>query len=118
MIAVRNCCLCSESRSLRGSWLNIRIGSPALVSGLSRPLWKSKEEPSKWSIQQTTTEKTCFTIKPRIVYSICARLYGQRRAKRKAERLVEQLEAQYGFFFLMIRRPPRSTLFPYTTLFR
>src|SRR5271163_3579302 len=24
----------------------------------------------------------------------------------------------YGLFFLMIRRPPRSTLFPYTTLFR
>src|SRR3712207_7057196 len=23
-----------------------------------------------------------------------------------------------NFFFLMIRRPPRSTLFPYTTLFR
>src|SRR5258705_6051943 len=28
-------------------------------------------------------------------------------------------EAAYQFFFsLMIRRPPRSTLFPYTTLFR
>src|SRR5256885_13001225 len=27
------------------------------------------------------------------------------------------LEYQH-FFFLMIRRPPRSTLFPYTTLFR
>src|SRR5256885_6065310 len=27
------------------------------------------------------------------------------------------LELVY-FFFLMIRRPPRSTLFPYTTLFR
>src|SRR3712207_8361735 len=24
----------------------------------------------------------------------------------------------WRFFFLMIRRPPRSTLFPYTTLFR
>src|ERR1017187_10693702 len=24
----------------------------------------------------------------------------------------------FEFFFLMIRRPPRSTLFPYTTLFR
>src|SRR3712207_8872838 len=24
----------------------------------------------------------------------------------------------YSIFFLMIRRPPRSTLFPYTTLFR
>src|SRR5258708_23557077 len=28
-----------------------------------------------------------------------------------------RLSAVY-FFFLMIRRPPRSTLFPYTTLFR
>src|SRR2546422_6302784 len=28
-----------------------------------------------------------------------------------------QLNRHY-FFFLMIRRPPRSTLFPYTTLFR
>src|SRR5256885_12310128 len=26
--------------------------------------------------------------------------------------------AFFCFFFLMIRRPPRSTLFPYTTLFR
>src|SRR5260221_5577856 len=25
---------------------------------------------------------------------------------------------EFRFFFLMIRRPPRSTLFPYTTLFR
>src|SRR2546421_8979665 len=29
-----------------------------------------------------------------------------------------QLPNVYFFFFLMIRRPPRSTLFPYTTLFR
>src|SRR3712207_7107927 len=27
-------------------------------------------------------------------------------------------ERSVSFFFLMIRRPPRSTLFPYTTLFR
>src|ERR1039457_3223953 len=27
-------------------------------------------------------------------------------------------ETVLSFFFLMIRRPPRSTLFPYTTLFR
>src|SRR5260370_4482466 len=29
-----------------------------------------------------------------------------------------QLPCCFLFFFLMIRRPPRSTLFPYTTLFR
>src|SRR3712207_7924747 len=28
------------------------------------------------------------------------------------------LSTRPSFFFLMIRRPPRSTLFPYTTLFR
>src|SRR3712207_9365280 len=28
------------------------------------------------------------------------------------------MEKYLFFFFLMIRRPPRSTLFPYTTLFR
>src|SRR5438876_11852231 len=28
------------------------------------------------------------------------------------------LYSYFSFFFLMIRRPPRSTLFPYTTLFR
>src|SRR6185369_11848755 len=28
------------------------------------------------------------------------------------------MSKQFIFFFLMIRRPPRSTLFPYTTLFR
>src|SRR2546422_10503005 len=33
--------------------------------------------------------------------------------KRNFHRLIGSI-----FFFLMIRRPPRSTLFPYTTLFR
>src|SRR5256885_11905207 len=28
------------------------------------------------------------------------------------------MKSDYIFFFLMIRLPPRSTLFPYTTLFR
>src|SRR5438876_5897331 len=31
--------------------------------------------------------------------------------------LLSSCDAHY-FFFLMFRRPPRSTLFPYTTLFR
>src|SRR6266496_4287463 len=32
--------------------------------------------------------------------------------------VVATLVDRPAFFFLMIRRPPRSTLFPYTTLFR
>src|SRR5687768_17888655 len=32
--------------------------------------------------------------------------------------IVRETVLSYFFFFLMIPRPPRSTLFPYTTLFR
>src|SRR2546430_13255612 len=32
--------------------------------------------------------------------------------------LLSHFDYVFHFFFLMIRRPPRSTLFPYTTLFR
>src|SRR5256885_9607599 len=32
--------------------------------------------------------------------------------------MIDELRVATFFFFLMIRRPPRSTLFPYTTLFR
>src|SRR3712207_6856328 len=32
--------------------------------------------------------------------------------------VLQEMRVCASFFFLMIRRPPRSTLFPYTTLFR
>src|SRR6202167_3732956 len=35
-----------------------------------------------------------------------------------AQRVPQRRRFLAAFFFLMIRRPPRSTLFPYTTLFR
>ena len=38
--------------------------------------------------------------------------------RRQAERCGRGDGAAHFLFFLMIRRPPRSTLFPYTTLFR
>src|SRR2546422_7821225 len=40
------------------------------------------------------------------------------RCVRLLPRLVTVLRVVMMLFFLMIRRPPRSTLFPYTTLFR
>src|SRR5688572_32494833 len=36
----------------------------------------------------------------------------------KCASIVFSVLSGFFFFFLMIRRPPRSTLFPYTTLFR
>src|SRR5690349_21473229 len=54
-------------------------------------------------------------------------LYRQVPVETDDKRLIEMPTAQWALkalvdlatvFFLMIRRPPRSTLFPYTTLFR
>src|SRR5215204_2063460 len=42
-------------------------------------------------------------------------VYGPDREKIGS---IERIMIGKLFFFLMIRRPPRSTLFPYTTLFR
>src|SRR2546430_9989973 len=44
-------------------------------------------------------------------------LHINRRCRLLAMRLLYKTPI-VPFFFLMIRRPPRSTLFPYTTLFR
>src|ERR1022692_4857209 len=55
-------------------------------------------------------EPVCARPKAPAEASVLSALQGQvLRAK---------LQAPLFFFFLMIRRPPRSTLFPYTTLFR
>src|SRR5690348_3959608 len=43
---------------------------------------------------------------------------GHRRRDRRGSRRARALPPSLCVFFLMIRRPPRSTLFPYTTLFR
>src|SRR2546429_10028550 len=42
----------------------------------------------------------------------------RRRSRRSVHAKTRQSGSLQTFFFLMIRRPPRSTLFPYTTLFR
>src|ERR1022692_1552162 len=47
--------------------------------------------------------------------------YNTRRREGVAEPIVRGIAhdvTEQRYFFLMIRRPPRSTLFPYTTLFR
>src|SRR3989304_1497194 len=44
--------------------------------------------------------------------------YWRVRSEEHTAELQSRLQLVCRLFFLMIRRPPRSTLFPYTTLFR
>src|ERR1022692_3346633 len=48
----------------------------------------------------------------------CAELARRLAEKRKLKAKNEKRIRYLFFFFLMIRRPPKSTLFPYTTPFR
>src|ERR1022692_1997022 len=67
------------------------------------PAWAQSRDPTPWtsSAHGTTTARPSGYL-PRT----------RRNSKTRNVKLVP------FFFFLMIRRPPRSTLFPYTTLFR
>src|SRR3989338_5386678 len=46
------------------------------------------------------------------------RFFDRARSEEHTSELQSQFHLVCRLFFLMIRRPPRSTLFPYTTLFR
>src|ERR1039458_8224926 len=52
-----------------------------------------------------------ISVRPSTMWTRWGSAVGQAGEARQTSRL-------NSFFFLMIRRPPRSTLFPYTTLFR
>src|SRR5258706_15358898 len=70
---------------------------------INNPIDHRTEGDEKWFLEN---EKT--------VTQFCRKL--------AADRPLKDIRDEYNFpkmfFFLMIRRPPRSTLFPYTTLFR
>src|ERR1039457_7667576 len=57
---------------------------------------------------------------PSPTYAPLARMYGTEADCSMAQipTTPPRSRCRFFFFFLMIRRPPRSTLFPYTTLFR
>src|SRR3990167_121659 len=57
---------------------------------------------------------TCFSTNCPSLRMIVVRT----RSEEHTSELQSQSNLLCPFFFLMIRRPPRSTLFPYTTLFR
>src|SRR5579883_2163096 len=88
-----------------------------------RPKGRSEEHTSELQSRENLVCRLLLEKKkihsPRDAYR--AQCYN-RRVRSGSER---DSEAKFGraahkqfFFFLMIRRPPRSTLFPYTTLFR
>src|SRR3990172_340074 len=66
--------------------------------------------------------RTFYPLRFSISYFRLIANHGASDEKARSEEHTSELQSRLQFlcrfFFLMIRRPPRSTLFPYTTLFR
>src|ERR1039457_2455828 len=79
-----------------------------------RLLLEKKDKEGERGLELTDGTMACTYVS-----SQSARVRGRRDGvcQRRAEQR-ERSRILMVFFFLMIRRPPRSTLFPYTTLFR
>src|SRR5260363_355538 len=76
------------------------------------PLLDRKSTRLNSSHQITSYAVFCLKKKKQIIPSVGMKHVREKRVSQHRARLFAL------FFFLMIRRPPRSTLFPYTTLFR
>src|SRR4051794_13164946 len=82
--------------------------------------------PSTWRSEEHTSELQSP------VHLVCRLLLEKKKKDKTAQKQYEDPALRlscllsgcvspplpFSFFFLRIRRPPRSTLFPYTTLFR
>src|SRR6201994_4878809 len=85
-----------------------------LEQGQQRPVVSRSEEHT--SELQSQSNLVCRLLLEK--NNSCVFLRRPREAGPPATRSPAARPASRSVFFLMIRRPPRSTLFPYTTLFR
>src|ERR1039457_897223 len=111
-------------------WKNHALGLPILgtretVKKFERPVvsrfYRSEEHTSEL---QSPCNIVCRLLLEKKKINCVAKFHYDRSDVRGTERELTEVVVQSCrvgsnvFFFLMIRRPPRSTLFPYTTLFR
>src|SRR6185312_3746516 len=99
----------SSATSRTASWFTPAASAP-----------RSEEHTSEL---QSRSDLVCRLLLEKKKYLRTGRHNAAHSLSRQCVRTADELwsgapSPQVFFFFLMIRRPPRSTLFPYTTLFR
>src|SRR3989441_586600 len=116
-------CTCDYSLSALPSTLPVTQGGVAGVETVTAVLTSGQTQSVSFSISGLPSGATASLFSPA---SCSPRLAGSATPCSATVSLTATGSAVAGstvvtipaFFFLMIRRPPRSTLFPYTTLFR
>src|SRR5471030_2397111 len=93
-----------------------RLRAAARMSGEVRVEPRSEEHTSEL---QSLRHLVCRLLLEKKKRTLAERPHAHTpRARTRDTARHRRLAAVRRFFFLMSRRPPRSTLFPYTTLFR
>src|SRR4029079_6430378 len=111
------CCLCTPSASAPGSGRRSEEHTSELQSlaylVCRLLLEKKNKERRREAVHLWLARSHNATLA-----SACVRYSPLSHARASVTRSTLSSYSLCLFFFLMIRRPPRSTLFPYTTLFR
>src|SRR2546426_116207 len=110
-------CRCSPTGSRRSASRASPSTSPTAISprpgasSSSPTLPDTSSTPATWRSEEHTSElqSPC---------NLVCRLLLEKKKNTQDRFIPRSFIMSLFFFFLMIRRPPRSTLFPYTTLFR
>src|SRR5207249_2329668 len=108
------CRLLLEKKNLQTHNVNRCGRSRHLARKLS--LRRKRSSPNVFEMAATETITSIILIK--LIRVSLGTVRHPRRFKIVVIDIQITLKQMLRFFFLMIRRPPRSTLFPYTTLFR
>src|SRR5215204_5294503 len=97
-------------------------GGVAAAPFQPRARWRSEEHTSELQSHSDLVCRLLLEKKKKIqglgLDAIIAEVQRMRQAPADQASQAAFAPMATWFFFLMIRRPPRSTLFPYTTLFR
>src|SRR5712664_3503230 len=108
----RCCCGCPcDGRRSAGDRKSTRLNSSHDQNSYAVFCWKKKTS-ALFQLRPANSSEDFYKELQLLVTN------NDSQASAKAQLVSLTMSLKKVFFFLMIRRPPRSTLFPYTTLFR
>src|SRR5215203_5671824 len=94
------------------------VPDPAAGGSLPLPVPRDRKSTRLNSSHANISYAVFCLKKKKILRRQCDQLLLRADVRARVDGQHQRRLRQSLFFFLMIRRPPRSTLFPYTTLFR
>src|SRR5260363_341417 len=112
--------LCAPARALCTARFDRRPSDATAVWSVGILVFAADRKSTRLNSSHQIISYAVFCLKKKNNDAIgeLANVYGASGTALGIHTAIGTADKRVYFFFLMIRRPPRSTLFPYTTLFR